>query len=171
MHPHNQPNIKLCLVNIVLCFSATFLEFDITNPVISRKGGFLMIKPKPERTTKEVVISAIYLPDKQWQMLELAWIHLGYSSRSIAKNALQGFFAREKQYYIEAALRDANSRGISQQEHYKILRDGGKLPRINNPANHPASPIAWVPDLVIPANKRRYSSIEMSAFNYTLLQF
>lgn len=131
----------------------------------------LMIDPKPEKKTKEVKLSAIYLPDRQWQMLELSWVHLGYSPRTIAKNALQGFFAANRQYYVDAALRDATSRGISQQEHYRILRDGGSLPRIIEPADHPASPIAWVPDLVSSENKRRYNTIELSAFNYTLLQF
>jgi len=130
-----------------------------------------MIDPKPDKQTKEVKVSAIYLPERQWEMLELSWIHLGYSPRTIAKNALQGFFATNKQYYVNAALRDAQSRGISQQEHYQILRDGQSLPRIIQAADHPASPIAWVPDLVSSENKRRYNTIELSAFNYTLLQF
>jgi hypothetical protein len=131
---------------------------------------FEMIEPKPEKKTKEVKVSAIYLPNRQWQMLELSWVHLGYSPRTIAKNALQGFFAANKQYYVNAALRDAQSREISQQEHYRILRDGQSLPRIIQAADHPASPIAWVPDLVSNENKRRYNTIELSAFNYTLLQ-
>lgn len=131
---------------------------------------FEMIEPKPEKKTKEVKVSAIYLPNRQWQMLELSWVHLGYSPRTIAKNALQGFFAVNKQYYVNAALRDAQSREISQQEHYRILRDGQSLPRIIKAADHPASPIAWVPDLVSNENKRRYNTIELSAFNYTLLQ-
>lgn len=129
-----------------------------------------MIDPKPEKQTQEVKLSAIYLPDTQWEMLQLAWVHLGYSPRTIAKNALQGFFAANKQYYVDAALRDAKSRGISQQEHYEILRSGGQLPRIIEPAAHPPSPIAWVHDLVCSKNKRRYNTIELSAYNYTLLQ-
>lgn len=131
---------------------------------------FDLIEPKPEKLTKEVKLSAIYLPDRQWEMLQLAWIHLGYSPRSIAKNALQGFFAVSKQYYVEAALRDAQSREISQHEHYRIMQEGGQLPRVVKSADHPATPIAWVPDLVSSENKRRYNSIELSAFNYTLLQ-
>lgn len=131
-----------------------------------------MIDPKPEKLTKEVRLSALYLPELQWQWLQLTWIHLGYSPRSVAKNALQGFFAAHKGYYVEAAIRDAISRGLSQEEHYRILRDEGidKLPRIRQPADHPASPIAWVPDLVCNENKRKYNTIELSGFNYTLLQ-
>lgn len=129
-----------------------------------------MIDPKPEKKVKQIKLSAIYVPETQWEMLDLAWIHLGYSPRMIAKNCLQGFFARNKAYYIEAAIRDAESRGISQSEHYKILREGGDLPRIIEAADHPASPIAWVPDLVNTENKRRYNSLELSWYNYTLLQ-
>ena len=130
-----------------------------------------MVSGKPDKHTKEVSVSIIYLPDRQWQMLELSWLHLGYSTRTIAKNALQGFFALNKQYYTEAAARDAKSRGISQQEHYRLMRDGKSLPRIIDVVDYPASPIAWVPNLMCAENKRRYNTIELSVFNYTLLQF
>jgi len=127
-------------------------------------------KAKPDKLTKEIHLTNIYLPDPQWQMLELSWVHLGYSPRTIAKNALQGFFAREKDYYSKAALMDAESRGMDAQEHYLALREGRELKPIIKPANHLASPIAWVPNLVSNANKRRYGSVEISSFNYTLLQ-
>ena len=127
-------------------------------------------KAKPEKLVKEVKLNSIYLPDRQWEWLEYSWLHLGYSPRSIAKNALQGFFAANRNFYAQAALRDAESRGMQPRDHYIALRDGGELAPIIKPANHPASPIAWVPSLVSQENKRRYSTIEISAYNYTLLQ-
>ena len=128
--------------------------------------------PKPEKLVKEIKLTNIYLPDRQWGWLELSWLHLGYSPRTIAKNALQGFFAVNRKYYADAALRDAASREMDAREHYVALRDGGELKPITKSADHPASPIAWIDgkDLLKPENKRRYGTIELSAYNYALLQ-
>jgi|GEM_PF-2566647 len=125
---------------------------------------------KPKKIVKEVNLNTIYVPDRQWQMLELSWLHLGYSPRTIAKNALQGFFAKYKDYYSNAALLDAESRRMKPREHYKALKEGLELSPIITSASHQPSPIAWVQNLVKPENKRRYSTFEMSQYNYVLLQ-
>ena len=138
--------------------------------VLKLTDRYMPAKAKPDKLTKGIPITNIYLPDPQWQMLELSWVHLGYSPRTIAKNALQGFFARNREYYSNAALMDAESRGMDAREHYLALREGRELKPILEPANHLASPIAWVPNLMIVKNKRRYGSVEISNFNYTLLQ-
>jgi len=130
-----------------------------------------MPEARVKKQTKIIKVSQLYIPEKQWEMFNLSWAYLGYSRRGLAKNALQGFFARNKKYYVETALQDAEARNISQHEHYELMQSGKALPNIIETYNQSPSPISWVPNLMQPKNTRTWDTLEISQYNYTLLKF
>jgi len=124
--------------------------------------------------TKELRINHVLLSDEDWGKLLKACEELGYNKSSILKNALQGYFKRYRDFYINAGIADAKARGIKSSEHFTTLRDKSEedlppyenfLPRFGE------SPIETIAP---PANeerfKRKYNTIELSAYNYVLLR-
>lgn len=104
----------------------------------------------------------------------LACTELGWSKAAIAKQCLHGFFRRDGDFYANAALIDAKARGMSEEDYFKILRDGSEedLDRYidGRPAfgAAPIDEIAPIPSLS--ENRRSYNTIGLSAYNYVLLK-
>lgn len=123
---------------------------------------------------KEFRIAYVLLSDDDWAKLLEACDELGYDKSSIVKNALQGFFKRYRDFYVNAGLADAEARGISSSQHFMILRDKAEedLPQyIKALPLFGQSPIDTIPPLPQDEKlRRKYNTIKLSAFNYVLLR-
>ncbi|MBD2083368.1 hypothetical protein [Leptolyngbya sp. FACHB-17] len=125
---------------------------------------------------KELRIAHVLLPDEDWDRLMLACDELGYNKSSILKNALQGYFRRNRDFYIYAGIKDAEARGISSSEHFQILRDKSEddLPSYTRSlVLDKQDPLTLENIIAIPNDKqfrRAYNTIEISAFNFALLR-
>lgn len=119
-------------------------------------------------------INYVLLSDRDWDNLMKACEELGYDKSSILKNALQGYFKRYRDFYVEAGIKDARARGISSSEHFVTLRDLSidDLPQYQE--SFPLfgqTPIDEVPPMPVEEKfRRKYNTIDLSRFNYVLLR-
>ena len=119
-------------------------------------------------------INYVLLGDSDWNNLMKACEELGYDKSSILKNALQGYFKRYRDFYVEAGIKDAEARGITSSEHFITLRDRaledlpqyqGSLPLFGQ------SPIDLIPPMPVEERfRRKYNTVELSRFNFVLLR-
>jgi len=134
----------------------------------------LYIKSSREMTTKQLRINHILLGDEDWKKMLTACDELGYNKSSILKNALQGYFKRYRDFYVNAGILDAKARGITSSEHFITLRDASEdaLPHYLDSlplfGQSPIDTIAPIPNEE--GNKRKYNIVELSAFNFVLLR-
>lgn len=125
---------------------------------------------------KELRINHVLLSDEDWEKLMKACEELGYNKSSILKNALQGFFRRDRNrdFYINAAVADAKARGITSSQHFVILRDQSEddlPPYLDTFPLFGQSPIDTIPPLPVDERfRRKYNTIELSRYNFVLLR-
>ncbi|MBD2261120.1 hypothetical protein [Pseudanabaena sp. FACHB-2040] len=99
---------------------------------------------------------------------------LGWAYRSLAQQVIHGFFAKHKDFYIEAALKDAAARGMPEEDYYKVLRDGSEDDLARYVAGRPGfgpaplDPVEPVP--TGPEFRQKYNTISLSSYNYCLLK-
>lgn len=123
---------------------------------------------------RELRINYIFAEPETWDKLSLACNELGWNKSLIVKQCLHGFFRRDGEFYADAGVIDAQARGMTQEEYFRILRDGSEdeLSRyINGRPGFGASPVDLIP--LVPSgakNKRGYNIIGLSAYNYVLLR-
>ncbi len=123
---------------------------------------------------RELRINYIYADDSTWEKLMLACDELGWNKSTIVKQALHGFFRRDGAFYAEAAILDARSRGVEEEDYFRILRDRSEedLPRYisGRPGfgSSPIDPIDPVPHE--PDYRRSYNTIGLSAYYFVLLK-
>lgn len=104
----------------------------------------------------------------------LACRELGWNKSTIVKQCLHGFFRRDGAFYANAGKLDAQSRGMSEEDYFRVLRDASEddLARyISGRPGFGAAPIdAIAPISQEPEFKRPYNTIGLSAYNYVLLR-
>lgn len=104
----------------------------------------------------------------------LACEELGWNKSTIVKQCLHGFFERDGAFYAKAGILDAQSRGMAEEDYFRILRDGSEDDLARYVAGRPgfgASPIDAIAPVLQKANyKRTYNTIGLSAYNYVLLK-
>lgn len=119
-------------------------------------------------------ITYVLADDATWDKLMLACDELGWTKKLIVKQALHGFCRRDGEFYAQAGIKDAQARGMTEQDYFRTLRDGvpGDLrPYDADPPKFGVSPLMTV--LPLPTDldyRRNYSSIELSAYNYVLVR-
>lgn len=135
--------------------------------------SLLFSMQKPAKTTVNINLSVVYVDRFQWEWINLIWKYYGYSPRSLFRQALHTFFVENREYYAQAAIRDAESREMSAIDHYRCLRFDKKLKPVIRPVSHPPSPIAWVDgqSLIQPSNRRCCGVLDIPGYTYTLLRF
>jgi hypothetical protein len=123
---------------------------------------------------KEVRLNYILASDENWERIELACDQLGWSKSAIVKQMLHGFFRRDGAFYARAGLMDAEARGMSEEDYFNCLRDrseGDLRPYTGDRPLFGQSPIDTVPPLSTDdCLKRKYNTIDLSAYNYVLLK-
>lgn len=123
---------------------------------------------------REMRINYIFAEDSTWEKLMLACDELGWNKSTIVKQCLHGFFRRDGEFYANAGILDAQSRGMSEEDYFKTLRDGSEDDLDRYLAGRPgfgASPIDAIPPIPTEsAYKRTYNTIGLSAYNYVLLK-
>lgn len=104
----------------------------------------------------------------------LACEELGWNKSTIVKQCLHGFFRRDGAFYADAGILDAQSRGMSEEDYFKTLRDDSEDDLARYIAGRPgfgSSPIDAIDPVAQDANyKRTYNTIGLSAYNYVLLK-
>lgn len=123
---------------------------------------------------RELRINYILATDSDWERINLACSELGWNKSTILKQFIHGFFRRYRDYYADAGILDAEHRGISQEQHFTILRDQGEkdLPRyrLGRPG-FGVSPIDSIDPLPEDTNLRRhYNTISLSSYYFVLLR-
>jgi len=123
---------------------------------------------------RELRINYIFADDPTWEKLMLACEELGWNKSTIVKQCLHGFFRRDGEFYAEAGVLDAQSRGMREEEYFKTLRDKSEEDLVRYLEGRPGfgkSPIDEIePISTESAYKRKYNTIGLSAYNYVLLK-
>ena len=121
----------------------------------------------------EVRISYIYASDETWSKFEQACDRLGWQSKALIQQIIHSFFAKHKDFYCQAALADAEARGMQEQDYYVALKSGPDAdlsPYKKHRPDFGSTPLAIIPDPeASKENRRRYNMVTLSDFNYVLL--
>jgi hypothetical protein len=120
-------------------------------------------------------VNYILADDTTWERLMLACDELGWTKKLIVKQAIHGFCRRDGDFYAQAGVQDARARGMTEQDYFKVLRDGSPddlAPYLeNSPPKFGVSPLMTVPLLPTGSEyKRPYNYIDLSAYNYVLVR-
>lgn len=123
---------------------------------------------------REMRINYIFADDATWNRLRLACDELGWNKSTIVKQTLHGFMRRDGAFYAEAGIKDAEARGMAEEEYFRILRDKSEEHLSRYLAGRPAFGMAPI-DAIAPissdrAFKRQYNTIGLSAYNFVLLK-
>lgn len=121
----------------------------------------------------EMRINYIFADEETWERLTLACTELGWTKSLIVKQTLHGFCWRDGQFYADAAIKDAQARGMTEQDYFRTLRDGSEEDLARYLDGRPAfgaSPIDKIALVTDPAFRRGYNTIGLSAYNYVLLR-
>jgi hypothetical protein len=123
---------------------------------------------------RELRVNYLFVEDTTWEKLTLACDELGWNKSSIVKQALHGFFRRDGAFYADAGILDAQSRGMSEEEYFRTLRDSSEDDLARYTAGRPgfgASPIDAIAPVPQESKYRRaYNTIGLSAYYYVLLK-
>lgn len=123
---------------------------------------------------RELRINYIFADDPTWAKLMLACEELGWNKSTIVKQCLHGFFRRDGEFYAEAGILDAQSRGMKEEDYFKTLRDKSEEDLARYSEGRPGfgkSPIDEIPLISTEsAYRRKYNTIGLSAYNYVLLK-
>lgn len=123
---------------------------------------------------KDVRLNYVLMTDETHQRFVAACDQLGWARKSLVQQCIQSFFTEHRPFYCNAAIADAEARGIKQSEYYSLLRNGdeGNLPDyLKLRPSFGESPIATTPPVPTDTgNRRRYSIVTMGDFNYVLLK-
>lgn len=119
-------------------------------------------------------INFIYMEPETRERFTAASETLGWAYRSLAQQVIHGFFAKHKGFYTEAALKDADARGMSESDYYQVLRDKSEddLSRYvsGRPGFGPAPLDPIAPISTGPEYRQKYNTITLSSFNFCLLK-
>lgn len=142
-------------------------EYDL-----SKFAGLNQTKSSP--MICELRINYIFADDPTWAKLMLACEELGWNKSTIVKQCLHGFFRRDGEFYADAGILDAKSRGMAEEDYFKTLRDKSEEDLARYLEGRPGfgkSPLDEIPPLPTEsAYKRKYNTIGLSAYNYVLLK-
>lgn len=136
--------------------------------------GWLVPPRSRLMAAQKVRVSSIYMDAKTQKWFDLACKELGWSSNSLVRQCIQDFFKVHRNYYVEAALADCDSRGMAEQDYYQKLRDQGEDSLSPYTANRPTfsvSPLATIPAVpTTDENRRRYNLLTLDGYNLVLLR-
>jgi hypothetical protein len=124
--------------------------------------------------SRELRINYIYLDAVTFERFSLASDVVGWAYKSLVQQCLHAFLKAHRDYYVEAALTDANARGMASEDYYQTLRDGSEDDLARYLDGRPAfgaTPLDDVPDIATgDENRRRYNIITLSNYNFVLLK-
>lgn len=125
---------------------------------------------------RDIRINYLYASPKIWARYDLACDQLGWANKSLVQQCIHAFLGNKENrvLYAEAAIKDAEARGMDAAEYYRVLRDASEenLTRYTNgrPA-FGATPLDRIPFLeTTHSEKRRYNTITLSNYNFVLLR-
>jgi hypothetical protein len=123
---------------------------------------------------KEIRINYLFLNDESWSKLMLACDELGWNKSSIIKHCLNEFFQRHQEFYVRFGKMDAQARGMTQEDYFRVLRDRSEddlLPYVQRRPEFRDSPLDGI--ALVPQHesfKRKYNVIGLFSYNYVLLK-
>lgn len=124
--------------------------------------------------SRDLRINYIYLEPVTAERFDLASESLGWAYKSLAQQCIHAFFKVNREFYVNAALTDAEARGMTEVGYYMALRDGSEDDLDRYQAGRPgfgATPLDEVLDVATGVeNRRRYNVITISNFNFVLLR-
>ncbi|MDB9529611.1 hypothetical protein PN498_26710 [Oscillatoria sp. CS-180] len=100
--------------------------------------------------------------------------HVGWPYRTLVQQVIHAFFGKHRAFYIEAAIKDAEARGMQESDYYRILRDESEdelnryisgRPGFGPAPLDPIEPISTSSEF-----KQKYNTITLSNYNYVLLR-
>lgn len=99
---------------------------------------------------------------------------LGWPYRSLAQQVIHAFFAKHRDFYANAAIKDAAARRMTEEDYYRVLRDKSEEDLGRYVSGRPGfGPAPLDPIEPIPtgeAFKQKYNTITLSNYNYALLR-
>jgi hypothetical protein len=123
---------------------------------------------------REFRINYIFADDPTWEKIMLACDELGWNKSTIIKQCLHGFFRRDGGFYADAGILDAQSRGMTEEEYFRTLRDQSEEDLARYLLGRPGfgkSPIDEIAPIPSESGyKRKYNTIGLSAYNFVLLK-
>ncbi|NET34456.1 MAG: hypothetical protein F6K19_20930 [Cyanothece sp. SIO1E1] len=122
---------------------------------------------------RDIRLNYIYANEATWERFDLACDQLGWASKSLVQQCIHAFFKKNRTFYAEAAIKDAEAREVNEVDYYRILRDETEedLPRYTK--GRPGfgiTPLDDVPFVEADQVKRRYNVITLSNYNFVLLR-
>jgi predicted DNA-binding protein len=119
-------------------------------------------------------INFIYMQPETKERFTAASENLGWPYRTLAQQVIQAFFKKHRDFYVEAALKDAAARGMDEGDYYRVLRDVGEDSLVRYVSGKPGfGPAPLDPVEPIPTGedfKQKYNTITLSSYNYVLLR-
>lgn len=116
-------------------------------------------------------INYIYMRPETKERFDQACEEIGWALRTQAVQCLKAFSREHKDYYISCALMDAEARGMTQEEYYRVLRDEGadKLKSyIDMRPGFPPTPLDRIPP--IDEIRQKYNKVSLTGYNLVLLR-
>jgi hypothetical protein len=124
---------------------------------------------------RKLRVSNVYAAPENWERLDLLCTEFGWQKKTILRRCIHGFFQRHQNFYAQAALTDAQARGISAADYFQILRDK----KIEDLPPYPKgkllvfglSPLTKYPLVPTQSDFRHpYNEVALSAYNYVLFR-
>lgn len=119
-------------------------------------------------------INFIYMFPETKERFTAASESLGWPYRTLAQQVIQAFFKKHRDFYVEAALKDAEARGMDESDYYQTLRDRSDDDLARYVRGRPGFGVAPLdPVEPIPTGgefKQKYNTITLSNYNYVLLR-
>lgn len=123
---------------------------------------------------RDIRMNYLYANQTTWERFDLACDQLGWANKSLVQQCIQAFFKRHRDFYAEAALKDADAREMQESDYYRTLRDGAEedLPRYTKGRpGFGVTPLDPFPFVESDENIRRsYNVITLGNYNAVLLK-
>lgn len=123
---------------------------------------------------KQMRVNYIHLRTPTLQMFDTLIMAKGIAQKDVVRLSCKSYLKLNRAFYIKAALKDAEARGISQHQHYQILREQDESQLPGYTGDRPLFGAAAI-DAIAPIDpqdsvKRRFGTVNFSAYNYVCMR-
>ena len=121
----------------------------------------------------DIRLSYLYATPEVWEKFELV-AELGWPTKTFLQQVCAAYLKVNRAYYVDAALKDARCRGMTEEDYYRILRDQGEegLPRYvkGTPGLGPSPLVEVNPPPVSAETRHRYNVVTLSNYHAVMLR-